>query len=200
MLLTAFLRFTLLLLLLCTLLCALVPVFGGRSLSENEAWQSFGFTVCDLPCFVGITPGKTPFDIMPDLLHRSIPLIGNRMFYAYTAINFWASLPHTELSGWARNNQGVVGELRLTAPLALDHLIAQLGTPDCVLAGAQRATVLFWLRKTVSIGAVLEVDQADFNPNSPISALSLRSSETDACATSGALAWHGFAFIADYAH
>jgi len=197
-----FLRLILRLLPLIVLLCAAIPMLGGRSLAADESWQHFGFGVCDLPCFVGIIPGKTPFNEIPDLLHRSIPLIGNRMFYNITAVNFWASLPlpSTQLAGWARNDQGIVSELRLTSSLPFDYLLAQLGTPDCVLSGDQRATVVFWIRKAISVGAVLQADQRDFSPYSRISALWLRDLQPDDCENSGTLAWHGFAFVSDYAH
>ena len=194
-----FLRLILRLLPLIVLLCAAIPTLGGRSLAADVSWQQFGFSACALPCFVGITPGKTPFNEIPDLLHRSIPLIGNRMFYNITAVNFWASIPPAQLAGWARNDQGIVSEMRLTSMLPFDHLLAQLGTPDCVLSGAQRATVVFWIRGSISVGAVLEVDQRDFSPNNRISALWLRDPQPDDCEATGALAWHGFAFVSDYA-
>jgi hypothetical protein len=135
---------------------------------------------------------------MPDLLHRSIPLIGNRMFNAFTTLNFWASLPHTQISGWARNNSGVVAEIRLVSTLPLDHLFVQLGTPDCVLPSTQRPTILVWVRKMVSIGAVMSIGESDFSPTNCISALWLRSTDPDDCSTSGAQAWHGFAPVANY--
>jgi hypothetical protein len=184
---------------LIVLLCAAIPVLGGRSLPADDAWQHFGFSVCDLPCFVGITPGRTPFSEMGDLLHRSIPLIGNRMFNAGTAINFWASLPHAQLAGWARNDQGLVSEIRLTSPLPFDYLLTQLGTPDCALSGDARPTIVYWVRGAVSVGAVLGAGERDFSPNNRISAVWMRTSEPDDCAASGALTWHGFALTADYA-
>jgi len=187
------------LLLLIVLLCTAIPALGGRSLAENDAWQHFGFTVCDLPCFVGITPGRTPFIELPDLLHRSIPLIENHMFYNITAINFWASLPLAQLSGWARNDQGVVSEMHLTSPLPFDYLLTHLNTPDCVLPGSDRPTVVYWIRSAVSIGAVLGVGEDDFSPNSRVSALWLRNSTPNDCEKSGAQAWHGFAIMSDYA-
>src|SRR5436190_19729403 len=95
-----FSRLLLRLLPLIILLCAAIPALGGRSLPADDAWQNFGFSICDLPCYVGITAGRTPFSDTPDLLRRSIPLIGNRMFYGGTAVTFWASLPMTQLSGW----------------------------------------------------------------------------------------------------
>ncbi len=188
---------------LLVVLCAGIPALGGRSLSHNDTWQQFGFSVCELPCFGGITPGRTPFNEMPSLLRRSIPLIGNRLFNAGTAINFWASLPEkaaaSELSGWARNNSGLVAEIRLTARLPFDHLLLELGTPDCVLASSQQSTVVIWSRKSNSIGAVLSANESTFDLNSRVSTLWTRSVEPDDCWVSGARAWHGFARVADYA-
>ncbi|MEO8394238.1 MAG: hypothetical protein ABI700_14705 [Chloroflexota bacterium] len=194
-----FTRLLLRLLPLIVLLCAAIPALGGRSLATNDAWQNFGFSACDLPCYVGITPGRTPFSDTPDLLHRAIPLIGNRMFYAGTAVNFWASLPLTQLSGWARNDFGVVGEMRLTSPLPFDYLLTQLGTPDCAISGTNRPTVVFWIRNAISIGAVLGVGERDFSPSNRISALWLRNPEPNDCEISGVQAWHGFALTSDYA-
>ena len=193
-----FTRLTVRLLPLVVLLCAALPAFGGRPLSEDAGWRDFGFTACNLPCYVGITAGRTPFNEMPDLLRRSIPLIGDRMFNAFTTLNFWASLPHTQISGWARNNGGVVAEIRLVSPLPLDHLLIQLGTPDCVLPGTQRPTIIVWVRKMISIGVVLGIGEKDFSPANRVSAIWLRSTNPDDCSTSGAKAWHGFATVADY--
>ena len=198
-----FLRLILRLLPLIVVLCVFVPALGGRSLPADDAWQQFGFSVCDLPCFSGITPGRTPFNEMPTLLRRSIPLIGNRLFNAGTAINFWASLPAAfsggELSGWARNNSGLVAEIRLTARLSFDHLLLELGTPDCVLTSQQQSTIVIWIRKAISIGAVLNANEQNFGLNSRVSTLWTRSAEPDDCWASGARAWHGFARVADYA-
>lgn len=184
-------------------LCAIVPAVAGRPLSASDAWEQFGFAYCALPCYAGITPGETPYHQAPGLLRQHIPVMENRMFNTGASVNFWAVTDREELSGIARYEQGKVGELRLNAAVPLDHLLAQLGAPDCILLtppdNPRRAPVLFWIRGDISIGAVLQALPTLVNLSSYAPALWLRSGDPDECTIRGAVPWRGFAPTWNYA-
>jgi hypothetical protein len=184
----------------CLILCAALPAFGGRPLAPDEAWEALGFGVCDLPCFAGVVPGRTGFQVAPETLRMQVPLIGRRMFYNNAVLNFWASSQNYELAGWAGYDRGTVGELRLTVPLPLDYLIDQLGTPDCVMPRippTERSGV-YWVREGVSIVALLSLGQHNFNLHTRSTGLWLRAFRPDDCGESGAVAWRGFTPTAEY--
>lgn len=181
-------------------LCAVVPAVGGRPLRPDEAWDGFGFTICDLPCFAGITPGRTPFQQTPTLLRKYIPLIQNHMFNSGLAVHFWASTPAYDLAGSTTHAYGVVDEIRLNSPVPLDHLIAELGMPDCILLGigttSHRSTI-FWVRRQISIGAVLQGESLDLSARVP--ALWMYLADPTECARGDTIRWRGFAPLWNYA-
>lgn len=181
-------------------LCAVIPAVGGRSLHADEAWDGFGFTICDLPCFAGITPGRTPFQQTPMLLRENIPSIQNHMFNSGLAVHFWASTPAYDLAGSTTHAYGVVDEIRLNTPIPLDHLVAELGMPDCILLGigtTSRRSTIFWVRREVSIGAVLQGESLDLSARVPVLWLNVAYS-TD-CVRGNTIRWHGFAPLWSYA-
>lgn len=201
MLLMLFSRLSLRLLPLIAALCAVMPTAGGRSLPANEVWDDFGFTRCDLPCFAGITPGQTPFQQSTSLLRQNIPLIQNRMFNTGTVVHFWASTPDDELAGFARQISGVVDEIYLTLPLPLDHLIATLGMPDCIIPvsnATSRRVTIFWTRRQISIGAVLQGDNRTFDLNTRVPALWMHPANPSECEQSSAVRWRGFTPLRNY--
>lgn len=200
MLLTISSRVVIRLLLLSALLCAALPVFGGRPLPPDEVWDKLGFTVCDLPCYAGVVPGKMAYRAAPDELLRRIPLIGRRMFFNNSILNFWASSEHYELAGWAGADRGTVGELRLTLPLRLDRLLAQLGAPDCVMPRIRptERTGLYWIRDEVSIVALLSLNEHNFDIHSRATGLWLRAFRANDCDDADAVRWHGFTRTAEY--
>jgi hypothetical protein len=200
MLLTVIARLILRLLVLCLLLGLALPAFGGRPLAPDEAWDTLGFTVCTLPCFAGIVPGKIAYRAAPDELLRHLPLIGRRMFYNNAILNFWASSDHYDLAGWAGYDRGTVGELRLTLPLRFDHLLDSLGTPDCVMPRIPptERTGVYWIREDISIVALLSLNQHNFNVHSRSTGLWLRAFRPDDCADEGAVRWRGFTSTAEY--
>ncbi len=198
MLTTIFSRLTLRLLPACLLLCAVVPVFGARQLPRSEAWEQFGFDYCKLPCFAGITPGVTPFNGIAQLLLWHIPVIDPSLIASGSAINFWARLPTQQLGGLMRYERGTVGEMRFNGSLPVGEMVAELGSPDCILPNTQgdpdRLTVIFWERSGVSIGALIAPDQRTINLNADALALWLRAiAPGDDCSLWGALPWRGFA-------
>ncbi|MEP7290255.1 MAG: hypothetical protein ABI835_00675 [Chloroflexota bacterium] len=179
-------------------LCAALPVFGARQLSQNQAWHSFGFDVCQLPCFAGITPGRSGFGSSSSTLVREVPAIDPRMIATGSSLSFWARLPEQQLSGVVRYELGGgVGEIRLNVTLPLEQVITQLGTPDCLLANTTDApgvpTRIFWERGIVSIAAVLGTDQDAIHPNASVFALWVRAVTPPDCSLRGALPWRGFA-------
>ncbi len=202
MLLVFLLRFASRLLPLIAALCALVPVLGGREPASDAAWEQLGFGVCELPCFAGITPGQTVFYQVPDLLRRSIPVIGNHMFDSSVTVDFWVTLPDYQLAGVVNAQRSDVGGINLTAWLPFDQLIARLGMPDCVLVSTTNhvryTTVVFWVREQVSIGALLGVNQRAITPDMRVRAVWLRAVDPDDCALPGAIPWQGFAAVWGY--
>jgi len=197
MLLKTFFRLLLWMLPLVVLLCTAVPALGGRQPAADEAWDQFGFSYCDLPCFAGVIPGQTSERDAPNLLYRHVPAIDYRTFATGIGYNFWGSIPDQRLAGLVRFNPTQVVEIRLNALIPVERIVDQLGTPDCIVPNTtgdpQRVTVVFWTRSQVSIGAVLGADRQALNLNANTLALWLRAGEPDDCFLRGALPWHGFA-------
>lgn len=197
MLLTLLFRLTLRLLPLCLLLCLVVPAVGGRSSvspAQDEVWQRFGFAHCDLPCYVGIVPGKTTFRQSPVLLFSNLPAIDPRIFNSGTSINFWAD--NQRMSGSLRDEGGAAGELRLNTTMPLALFLPMLGAPDCIIVNTldspQRRVIVFWVRDYVSIGAVLDTGSRINANTSRILALWMRNVNPSDCARNDAVAWRGF--------
>ena len=198
-----FSRLLLWILLLCVLLAVIVPGFGGRSLAADQGWEQFGFSFCELPCFAGMTPNETPYNEAIDLLRRHIPVMENHMFNTSSTVNFWLDMEDRQLAGSVSYSQGLIGEISLTALLPVDHLIAQLGMPDCILPlradDPHRARAIFWIRQPVLIEAMVSGDEHVLNLDSRIRVLWLRTAQADECVQRGALLWRGFAPIWEYA-
>lgn len=179
-------------LLCCTALLAL----GARQPANDDAWVSFGFLTCPLPCYAGITPGETAFNDTAALLTRHVPALDPRTIASGTSLNFFARVPSQQLGGLVRYQRGgQVGEVRLNAVLPIERLFAQMGAPDCILtaAGAENSTIIFWERGAISVAAVLGTDQDALRMGASSFALWLRVAAPPDCALRGARAWHGFA-------
>lgn len=185
---------------LIVVLCAVVPAAGGRALHPDEAWEGFGLTICSLPCYAGLTPGRTPFQQTPSLLRQNVPLIQNHMFNTGLVVHFWAETPAYELAGFVRHISGVIDEVHLDSPLPLDHLIAELGMPNCVIPGAStslRRSTLFWTRGHISIAAVMRGDSFDLNARVP--AMWIYPANPPACERDDAVRWRGIVPLDEYA-
>jgi hypothetical protein len=201
MLMSLFLRLLARVVPLTALLCAVIPVIGGRSANTGSAWERFGFTACGLPCFAGITPGYTPFDTLSNLMSRHVPVIDPRMIAGGASINFYAYWNGQQMSGVARFDRGRVGELRLNVSVPLAPVVEQLGAPDCLLLNnnpANLQVVVFWQREGVSVAAVLDQTAPRVDVNGRLLALWLSAVEADNCKRQGAVRWHGFAPLWDY--
>lgn len=202
MLLTIFSRLLARLIPLVLALCVVIPAMGKRPPESSAAWEQFGFAYCTLPCFVGITPGVTPFAGISQRLMQYIPSIDPRMINSGSAINFWARMPTQQFAGLMRYNAGLVGEMRFNVLLPVQAVLGELGTPDCILPNANgepdRLTVIFWERDKVSIGAVLSPDERTINLSANTMALWLRIASPGDCSLRGAQPWRGFAPLWDY--
>jgi hypothetical protein len=185
------------------LICTAAATLGGRALSSDESWLHFGFDFCALPCFAGITPGQTPFNNAPGLIMHHIQSVDPRTIMGGASINFWAQSKTQLLSGLIRYDNGVVGEMHFSVILPLAELIAELGTPDCVLPNTDnapaRVPVIFWERDQVSIAAVLDSDPEALRLSANTNAIWLNAIQVNDCSRSGAVRWRGFAPLWDYA-
>lgn len=193
------------LLALCAALCVVVPVLGARQLPPHEAWQQFGFDACNLPCYGGITPGRSDFSNSASSLIQQVPAIDRRMISTGTSLSFWARMPTEQLSGIIRYELGGgVSEIRLNARLPVDHVLDQLGAPDCILGrtteGSTQTTVIFWERGVVSIGAVLSTLEKGVNLKAEVLSIWLRAVNPPDCSLRGAIAWRGFAPLWAYGY
>jgi hypothetical protein len=190
-------RLAVIVLTLCLLLCGALLAFGARQPAEDEAWTRFGFLTCELPCFAGITPGSTDFGETSALLTEHIPALDPRIISSGSSVNFFARVPTQLLGGVVRyQSGGQVGEIRINAILPIERLMAQLGTPDCILvdtASTDRSAVIFWERGAISIAAVLDANLNAVRVNTSTFALWLRIATPPDCALRGARAWRGFA-------
>lgn len=190
---------------LCAALCVVVPVLGARQLPPHEAWFQFGLDACHLPCYAGITPGRSGFGSSGSSLLRLVPSIDRRMISSGTALSFWARMPSEQLSGIIRYAPGGgVGEIRLNARLPVERMIDQLGAPDCILGRTSESpaqmTVIFWERGVVSIGAVLTTGETGVSLSSDVLAIWMRDVNPPDCSLRGALAWRGFAPLWAYGY
>lgn len=191
-------RLAVIVLTLCLLLCGALLTFGARQPAEDDAWTRFGFLTCELPCFAGITPGVTDFDETSALLTEHVSALDPRIIASGSSVNFFARVPSQLLSGIVRyQSGGQVGEIRINAVLPVERLMAQLGTPDCILvdtASTDRSAVIFWERGAISIAAVLDANLSALRLNGGAFALWLRAAVTPPdCVLRGARAWQGFA-------
>jgi hypothetical protein len=188
------LRPTALLMAISTLLCLILPIFAPRPLETAESWHYFHFDACELPCFSGITPGKTSFQNAPSLLRRNLAQIGTEIHSTGLSLQFIGSTLTRDFAGFARADQGVVSDMSIVAIVPVDHLIEQLGMPDCILLSDQSdvpGASLFWVRDSVAINAVL--DQFTLTLRANVKLLYMYAFETDVCAHFNAPLWHGFA-------
>jgi hypothetical protein len=124
------------------------------------------------------------------------------MIASGSSINFWARMPTQQFAGLMRYDRGLVGEMRFNVLLPVEAVMAELGTPDCILPNADgepdHLTVIFWERDLVSIGAVLSPDKHTVNLSANTMALWLRAATPGDCSLRGALPWRGFAPLWDY--
>lgn len=200
MVLTVFFRLTLGLLSLCFLLCLLCRA-GDGGLPDDARWADSGFAVCELPCFADITPGKTSFRQVTPLLRSNITTL-DRLYNSGSVINFWAQ--NQRFSGSFRDESGVVVEVHLNTSIPLEPFLAAVQAPDCIVVGTpehpQRRFSVVWVRKHVSIGAVLNTETEINIKQTRILALWMQNSIPDDCAAGDARAWHGFAPLWAYHH
>ncbi len=194
MLLTRSLRVTLRLALLCTLLCVLIPALGGHLNPADALWMRAGFAACDLPCFANVTPGKTAFLQVPTMLRRNVVTM-DRLYNSGSVINFWAE--DQRLAGSIDSENGVVTEVRMNLPISLSPFLAILQAPDCVIVGTPDnpllRMVVVWVRKGISIGAVLDAETTITPDQARVLALWIHRNAPDECARHDSTAWRGFA-------
>ena len=125
------LRLTLPILILCTILSALAPRIAPRPVEVSAEWSEFGFAVCDLPCWAGITVGETPAaDLLP-LVQANIPTL---MDYNITVqqLYIWNASDQSRSDAIISYSPGYAELITLNLYAPPNHLVDLLGMPDCV--------------------------------------------------------------------
>jgi hypothetical protein len=184
------------LLIIMLILCSAVPALGKRATVDDPAWHAFGFDVCALPCWAGITPGQTSFDKAFDLLVRHVPTLNTRVLMSGTQIIFSAYVPEYA-DGFIYYSQGEVGNIRLSVQLPLIQLIERLGTPSCFFYGEGSYDTLgsltvYWELDGVLIAGLVTPGDGDVQPTTSIDAVAFNPDEP-ACNHEETLPWLGFA-------
>ncbi|NWF69555.1 MAG: hypothetical protein HXY40_10755 [Chloroflexi bacterium] len=162
------------------------------------------FAMCDLPCFGGITPGRTAYAGVVQRLneHFGDVQIETPSVQANVPppLVFYATLDTRAIEGTITGLEHVrTLTVRLDTPLMV--LLDELGTPDCLLHdriidGIQTFMIVQW-RGPVTVSAYLEISGA--NPWGPFSRVgSLRLSVADSGCRGGRFMvrrWPGFAAL-----
>jgi hypothetical protein len=107
-----------------------------------QAMTELHLDECALPCWIGITPGKTTFDDALDRLSESHPMnvfVRGSLIYA----DYQANAPIGQISLQAWN--GVINLIHLTpgrdANLALGDIVQRFGTPGCEIPSSHTTLV-----------------------------------------------------------
>ncbi len=194
-------------------LCAIMPsIQTDPPRADPPYWEAFGFEVCALPCFAGMTPGETRFDRAPYLLSDHISSLIRGALVSGSQVNFLAQSGDDSLAGLIQPSMGRVGVIRLTIDLPLYALVARLGTPDCVWVdqdspATQRLIVIYWSIPGAVIGASVIEDahmpllSGGWLFDSRMVGMFVSSDSQDAtfCTSNDLMAWRGFAPVWHYA-
>lgn len=204
------------LILLCTPLFSVFAAgmiaAGNRYSPEATQWSELGFTHCALPCWVGLTPGETPFDTT-QIAYQIVQAFhdpSTQIILSSSQINFSTTVKNQQIIGLifytgGDNEGGVIGDIRLILSLPMWQLIGNLGEPDCVwtegMMGLQGRRVIgvYWEHGGgISMGALLAVDaRGAWHPDTNVESFWV-SVTSSACDQPESVPWLGFASFQRY--
>jgi hypothetical protein len=174
---------------------ATAPLIGERLSSPESGVEAIGFAVCTLPCWAGITPGRTWFAEANGLMAEHLPTFSIPTFLTASTLSFQTVTSEPNLAGALYYDRSRVSEVHLDVALPLWYLLDNLGTPDCVWVSRgnmQIVMAVYWEREDISTGAYLIFDgRMAWTLEMPTRFL--RMSTTLTCNTPGIVPWMGFA-------
>jgi hypothetical protein len=90
-----------------------------------------GLALCDVPCWAGLEPGRTPAEIVPDLIQRHLNTEGTSQGYqSYN--NYVVDMPARNVLGAVSSREGKVSTIRLNVTQPLEPMLMLLDAPRCV--------------------------------------------------------------------
>lgn len=137
-------------------------IFAAQQpLEPDDGLAQYGFGICDLPCWAGITPGQTePGYILP-LLELHLPSLTDTRVLLAGWIN--VTVADTQDVQIRYGSQAVQQISFLTLRPSLYALLTRLGMPTCVLPVRERGTAittldgltLIWEREGLTIYTIV---------------------------------------------
>jgi len=90
-----------------------------------------GLALCDVPCWAGLEPGRTPAEIVPDLIQQHLNTEGTSQGYqSYN--NYVVDMPARNVLGAVSSREGKVSTIRLNVTQPLEPMLMLLDAPRCV--------------------------------------------------------------------
>jgi hypothetical protein len=183
----------------CTLSASLMPVLGAALPYPSDSL----FSLCELPCVAGISPGKTEFTGVVETLDENFTTFTLETPTTQSNIPpiiFSARLDDHTLQGTIVGTQ-IVRTITLNYDLTLIQLLGTLGTPDCIyheriIDHVSTLVMIQWSFESDGVTASAFIDINSANLWSPYAEVgSFRLSVSDITCRSGRLeprAWQGF--------
>jgi hypothetical protein len=162
---------------------------------ESSAGEDMGFAACKLPCWAGITPGRTHFAQANQLMARHLPAFSIPTFLTTSTLTFQTVSSDPMISGSLYYDGGRVSEIHLDVGLPAGYLLDTLGTPDCVWVSRgnpQIVLTLYWEQNGLSTGAYFVLSR-DRSWQRDMLTRFLQISTIQNCDIPGILPWQGFA-------
>ncbi|MBL8130579.1 MAG: hypothetical protein JNL42_01870 [Anaerolineae bacterium] len=193
-------RFTL----VCAIFCACLQMLAvhlandeaGVETVESSVRAGMGFEACVLPCYAGLTPGRTPFADAAALLTANIPLLTRHMLIDARTLRFEVEAPNAHLTGVVSNENGRVGSVQLRGIFSVRGLLADFGAPNCILAGSPSDAgglhYLVWQIDGLLLRAAVDAQPRLLALDQESDGLWIGAGGSEAC-TGDLLPWHGFA-------
>ena len=91
-----------------------------------------GLALCgDIPCWAGLEPGRTPAEIVPDMIQRHLNDEATfQRYQRYT--NYVVDVPARNVLGAVSSREGKVSTIRLNVAQPLGPMLLLLDAPRCV--------------------------------------------------------------------
>lgn len=125
-----------------------------------------GLALCAVPCWAGLEPGRTPTEIVPDMIQRHLNTEATFQHYQrYT--NYVVDVPARNILGAVSAQEGKVSTIRLNVTQPLEPMLMLLDAPRCVewleRSPDLRVMNIYWEVDGVYIMSNLAL--TDANPN-----------------------------------
>jgi hypothetical protein len=123
-----------------------------------------GLALCDVPCWAGLEPGRTPAEFVPDVI---LAHLGEATFQRYQRLtNYVVDVPARNVLGAVSARDGLVSIIRLNVAQPLEPMLLLLDAPRCI-EWLERSTDLrvmniYWEQDGIYIMSNLTL--ADSNP------------------------------------